>query len=360
MEIPLATVQSTNRQLFQSQPLTIAVFGGTAGIGESTVRAIARTCAESNGKGVRVYIVGRNKVAGERIASECLAMCPEPRGWFKFVQVADLALMRDVDSACATIVKTEESCCEAQYGSSIGKEKAKVDFLVTTQGVLSLDTARNPTSEGLPFQLSLMYYSRIRCIWQLLPLLQRSEIGHAVSVLNPKLAGALVPDDLGLKHHYGFKYGASHVVWMKTMMFEQLANRYNISCIHNYPGIVMTNMADTGGLPLWAKWLWKYFFAIVLSPWQTKLEECGDRHLFFASSRFKRRTDERKKETEDIEVANASDGVVGGGAYRIGSRGEEMKNLKNYEEVKAQIYDKVWEHTKKAFETIEKGGVFDG
>jgi NAD(P)-dependent dehydrogenase (short-subunit alcohol dehydrogenase family) len=127
-------VRACNSKLV-TQPFVGVFVGGTAGIGEASVRALAETYAD-HGKSLRVYIVGRNKAAAEKIVSECLEVCPA--GDFRFVQAIDLALIKEVDRVCSEITKAERETAG---------EKAKVDLLVTTQGYLSFESRR-----GMPWK----------------------------------------------------------------------------------------------------------------------------------------------------------------------------------------------------------------
>jgi NAD(P)-dependent dehydrogenase (short-subunit alcohol dehydrogenase family) len=125
--IPLDVVRASNAELVQRQPLVAVFVGGTSGIGEYSVLALARTHGTS-GKGLRLYIVGRNEKAAERTIAECRQICPA--GHFEFVKANDLALLKDVDDVCARLIKIEE---EVSGGT------AKIDILVMTQAYLSLE-----------------------------------------------------------------------------------------------------------------------------------------------------------------------------------------------------------------------------
>jgi len=124
--IPLDTVRATNAEFVKRQPLVAVFVGGTSGIGEYSVLALARTHGTS-GKGLRVYIVGRNERAAERTFEECRRVCPS--GNFEFVKANDLALMKDVDDVCARLIKAEETA----------SGKAKIDILVMTQAYLAFE-----------------------------------------------------------------------------------------------------------------------------------------------------------------------------------------------------------------------------
>ena len=110
-----------NRALVSNQPLVAVFIGGTSGIGEYTACAL--------GKGLRLYIVGRNERSAKRIIRECQRVCSG--GHFQFVAVQDLTLLKEVDRVCADIIKTEKTNAAAKL---IGGESARIDMLFMTQG----------------------------------------------------------------------------------------------------------------------------------------------------------------------------------------------------------------------------------
>ena len=127
--VQMDVVRASNSSLVKSHPLVAVFVGGTSGIGEYTIKALAATHAKQ-GQGLRLYIVGRNADAAEKTISDCTRVCPE--GDFRFVKAGDLALLKDVDSVCAEIVRMEE-------GSAKGGA-ARVDLLLLTQAYFSFDS----------------------------------------------------------------------------------------------------------------------------------------------------------------------------------------------------------------------------
>jgi hypothetical protein len=71
-----------------------------------------------------VYLVGRKKAAFDRIVSDCACICPS--GQFHFIQATDLALLEEVDKACAEITAAEQR--------NAAGEPARVDLLCMSQG----------------------------------------------------------------------------------------------------------------------------------------------------------------------------------------------------------------------------------
>ena len=131
--VSLDVVRSCNAALVKTQPLVAVFVGSTAGIGEYSVRALATTHA-NNGKGLRLYIVGRNEDAAKAIISDCSKACPT--GQFRFVRAKDLSLLNDVDRVCTEIVEAEEAEAKASGATE------RVDFLAMTQGCLVFDGRR--------------------------------------------------------------------------------------------------------------------------------------------------------------------------------------------------------------------------
>ena len=131
--VHLDVVRSCNSSIVKAQPLVGVFFGGTSGIGESAVRALA-TAHGTSGKGLRVYIIGRNKAAGEKTVSDCLQACPTGR--FRFIRTDDLSLLGEVDRVCTELIKAEE---EEARGAG---QTARVDFLVMSHAYLAFEARR--------------------------------------------------------------------------------------------------------------------------------------------------------------------------------------------------------------------------
>lgn len=127
--VSLDIVRKTNAALVKRQSLVAVFIGGTAGIGEFGALGLAKTHG-NEGRGLRVYIVGRNQSAAERIIATCIQLCPN--GQFTFVAAENLALLKDVDRVCANI-----SARERDEAARSGQEP-RIDFLVMTQGALNL------------------------------------------------------------------------------------------------------------------------------------------------------------------------------------------------------------------------------
>jgi hypothetical protein len=104
--VQLSTVRACNADLVKNHHITAVFVGGTSGIGEYTMRALASTVGTS-GSGLRAYIVGRNQKAADTIIADCRKVCPT--GDFRFVKAKDLSLIQDVDRVCQDITSMEEA-----------------------------------------------------------------------------------------------------------------------------------------------------------------------------------------------------------------------------------------------------------
>jgi len=99
--------------------------GATSGIGEYTAKAFVK-----NALSPRVYIVGRNQAAAERIITECKELNKD--GKVEFLK-ADVTELGEVDRVCEEIKKKEKH----------------VNLIVQTQGNLTLrgrDGTMHPVS----------------------------------------------------------------------------------------------------------------------------------------------------------------------------------------------------------------------
>jgi hypothetical protein len=219
--------------------------------------------------------------------------------------------------------------------------------------------------------MSLLYYSRIRFITQLLPLLLASPTtAHLISVFGPGRDEKLYPEDLSLRDptKYGFMSSGSHAAYFKTFFFEHLAAEHpgKLSLSHYFPGLVLGPHFFDDHLP---KWL-QFFSQYVLKPLDrlglvtVRPEECGQRVVFLASGRYPAKVEKGPGATtsaDGLAVAVSSDGVVGGGAYRSNWNNEDLPTKKHYKKIREDgMAKKSYEHTLEVFKEIDAGRVFKG
>ncbi|KAI1211904.1 NAD(P)-binding protein [Annulohypoxylon truncatum] len=362
--VKLDVVRSANAALADgTKPFVAVVAGGTAGIGEATVRALAATFAgRGSGDGdrgfLRVYIVGRNREAAHKIIAECETACPG--GVFRFYK-GDLSLLKEVDRVCAEIIGIEQREADAKAAP------AKIDFLVCCQGVLSLTVEES--NEGLDKYFSLYYYSRMRLVERFLPLLIASPNGgHVVSVFNSSIQSSLVLDDLTLRNprNQTLRTRFAHFVGMTNIFMEELARRNSgrLALCHYHPGFVPTNILNSSNLPWYLKFLVNYIVTPLSWPFWVPFEECGQRILFMASpARFPalefKGTEAAAGKVKGVEIATGIDGKFGGGAYLVTKDDDTFGKEKKYDELRANgTAEKIYQHTMTVFAEIEASGVY--
>lgn len=176
------------------------------------------------------------------------------------------------------------------------------------------------TAEGLVFAAALAYYSRIRFIENLLPLLREaSSLRRVVNVLAGTKEGTIDTNNWATIRR-------GHVVSMMTLSLETFAKTApEVSFIHSYPGFVKTNLIRGGEGALVAT-MGLVFSA--LEPFFTvPNEECGERHAFLATSaRYPPGSDAHANAGvplgNGVAAAKGTDGKFGSGVYSVDSQGE--------------------------------------
>ena len=218
------------------------------------------------------------------------------------------------------------------------------------------------TTEGLDRTMSLIYYSRIRFIVKLMPLLQAApNSASVISVYAAGLEGKLFDGDLSLRDskHYGQINVRSHNTYMTTMAFEHLAKEHpKLSLVHTFPGIVITPSYSDSSFPLWFKIIWHIMGPLVRRFQAIPPEASGSRHLFLGTTRFSSALNSKSKGNVSL-YAEGTDGVRGTGAYAVGSDSEVVVGKAKYGRLRAEGFkNKVWDHTTVAFNNIETGRTF--
>ena len=220
-----------------------------------------------------------------------------------------------------------------------------------------------------------MYYSRLRFVDRLLPLLDAAAVtpSSAPATVVSIYAGGmedvkknLYLDDLALRdpNHYSYMPMRNHILHMKTMVFETLAERHpGVAFIHLYPGVVVTPGFDKNPMPLWFRATWKIVAPLAKIVF-LKSDEVGERMMsFITSERFVGSVwaGQEKVNGGSVASAKATTGRVGGGAYAAKYTGEEYGTTDHYNELRAKGFqNKAWEHLMMAFKEIGDGRAFKG
>ncbi|ROW00363.1 hypothetical protein VMCG_07240 [Cytospora schulzeri] len=250
----------------------VCVFaGGTAGIGAATLERLATMLQSST-----FYILGRNPPRHVACLEQLRASSPSNN--FVFIE-ALVSLISDIDSACSQIRSAEK----------------RVDFLCMSPGGMPFAGAKY-TPEGLEQCFAVSYYSRLRLVSNLLPLLHQSRQPHVLSILNGTKETKIDEDDINLDKKWGIRALVNHTTLLTSLAFDYLAEhdaQKHIVFLHATPGFVNTNTPRTAehlpskkdGLLWWA------FLSVmqIVSGWVIRyfgmnIRESGERHAFHLTS----------------------------------------------------------------------------
>ncbi|SPO03700.1 uncharacterized protein DNG_06383 [Cephalotrichum gorgonifer] len=339
--VKFEAIQAHNATLKSLAPGLVAAFvGGTSGISLSTALALAR-----HTNAPKIYLIGRSQSAADEAIASMQKINPSAQP--TFIQ-ADVSLLKNVDTVCEEIA---------------AKEKA-LNLLFMTPGV-GPQGSRIETAEGLDRKVGLHYYTRMRFINKLLPLLtaaaedttrdEKSRLSRVVSVLDPHGplrtpfgSAALDYADLSLKNTWSVSRCATHATAMTDFYFEGLASKHpRTSFVHSYPSAVATGIMRD--MP---------FSKVILklsSPFLVPLEESGERHLYLATHpSFAPRVEAARA---GVDAAVGSDGVKGSGSYWANWDDNVFAPKKKLEETRGTgAVEKVTQHTEEVFKRICEEG----
>lgn len=162
----------------------MVVTGGTAGIGQAMVEALAH---HLKGR-LHVVIIGRNRAAGEKVIAG-LPTAPESK---YEVMVCDVTIMKNIHALTAELLT----------------RLPKINFLVHSAGFVRFRGGRQETEDGIDDMMAIRYYNRFALTKDLLPLLRnaaaKGEGTNVLCVLSAGLSPEVDLEDLGLKKTYSF------------------------------------------------------------------------------------------------------------------------------------------------------------
>ncbi|KAK5119848.1 hypothetical protein LTR85_007174 [Meristemomyces frigidus] len=332
--VTIDAVRSANAKGKTLEGLVAVFIGGTGGIGEATSKEFFKRTPKP-----KAYIVGRSEEKGNQIVNELKEI--NPQGEAIFVQ-KDISLLRNVDEVCDDLKKREE----------------KIHCLFLTAGYMTL-RGRNETVEGIDRKMSVNYYSRVRCVLNMMPALKAAsdagELSRVITVLAAGSEGDVRQDDLDLKHDFTLHACLAHCVVMTDFAIEVLAEQYpGTAFSHSYPGTVKTGIANqlSGPVRLAVKVLYA-----VMTPWILDVKESGERHYFQMTNKCYPSANGGVgiEMPEGVSVMRGSNGKVGSGAYLLDWDGKSTGDetiLKKYRD--QGMAQKVWEHTTQIFQQAER------
>lgn len=201
------------------------------------------------------------------------------------------------------------------------------------------------TKEGLDRCFALSYYSRIRLVTNLLPLLRQSPRPRVLSVLNGGREKPMLDEDIGLEKpkNFGARAAMNHTTTMMTLALEYLSkSEKQITFMHAFPGLVATDNFSRLTAPKSFGLLGKLFVAFISRFVNTlqrllgmSVADCGARQAFLLTN----------------------DEFGPGQVWRIDEKSESVTApgvLEQYRERGWQ--EKVWEYTVGVFEKILTAG----
>lgn len=156
------------------------------------------------------------------------------------------------------------------------------------------------TEEGLETCFALSYYSRLRIVSNLLPLLNhvrnQGSPARVLSILNGTKETTIDENDINLDKNWSIRGVVNHTTLLTSLAFDHLAdqNPGRVVFLHATPGFVNTNTPrtkehlpsrDKVGILQWAL----HSFLQIVSGWVIRyfgmnINESGERHAFHLTS----------------------------------------------------------------------------
>ncbi|KAK6074799.1 short-chain dehydrogenase reductase [Seiridium cupressi] len=244
-----------------------------------------------------------------------------PEGTYKLI-AADVSLVSEIDKVVKAVVNKE----------------TKIDFLVMSAGFMAFEGRKDPR-EGLDPSMSTRYYSRLRAVEQLLPLLNSTAVAspRIVSVLAGGREGPINESDLDLRDrtNWSFWNASVHSATMGTLALERIARENpRLSIVHWFPGPVTTpglERAQKHGMNI---------------PDPMSQEESGARALFLATSDRYTVQKGLVAVPEGVEMAEKTRG----GIFLVDPLGEMIDNEVVLTDMRERgVGEAVWNFTQKVF-----------
>ncbi|KAI3331806.1 hypothetical protein HD806DRAFT_478368 [Xylariaceae sp. AK1471] len=263
-------IQSNQR--FSSEHLNdeqiVGVFAGaTSGIGARTLERMTTMF-----RAPTFYVLGRSSIhfATQRKTIESL----NPDCNIIYIET-DVSLISGIDSACQQIKAAEK----------------RVDYLYMSMGGLPLAGAQY-TSEGLETCFAISYFSRMRLLFNLLPLLNQSPRPRVLSVLNGGMEKRVVENDMGLEKSWTVGNLVNHTTLFTSLTFDGVAAQNpELTLIHNAPGLVESDNLRRIRLPADAPFMrrvWvsvaKFLISVIRYFIGMPPKEAGERQTYHLTS----------------------------------------------------------------------------
>jgi NAD(P)-dependent dehydrogenase (short-subunit alcohol dehydrogenase family) len=270
----------------------VCVFAGaTAGIGSATLKEMIGLLQFST-----FYVLGRDPWRYKDTLNELKRLGPTNSIVFVEIQIS---LISGIDDACKQISAAADKVdiiCESPGGMPF-QGAVCMHYLIYMRLLENRSaplTRSTDTDEGLEACFAVSYYSRLRLISNLLPLLQRSSHPRVLSILNGTKEKKINEEDIGLEKNWGIVAVVNHTTLCTSLAFNYLAannSERHITFLHATPGFVHTDTPRTtypskaDGIVWWvfvstlqvvSSWIIRYF--------GMALKESGERHAYNLTS----------------------------------------------------------------------------
>jgi hypothetical protein len=208
--------------------------------------------------------------------------------------------------------------------------------------------------------MALSIYGRNRFIQNLLSLLSQAQsLRRVITVFAGTKEGPVDPNDFQ-GSNVPLRKARGHATAIATFSLEALAKKApNVSFIHDYPGLVKTNLVRGGeGAMMAVADVFLKLFGLLLLNDMTK--QCGERHTFLATSaKYPPSLIEDGVVgvplEDETKVANGTDGKSGSGVYSVDeyceSGGPEVVKLLSGMREEGMVA-RIWGHMEQEFERI--------
>jgi NAD(P)-dependent dehydrogenase (short-subunit alcohol dehydrogenase family) len=335
--VKYAQILSSNSSFFSTKATTnlTAVFvGATNGIGLGALRAFAK---HTSGTSPTIYIVGRSQKNLDALIASLSVL--NSSATLISILANDLTLIKDAQKAADQIYELAKT--------------ESIDLLIMTPGYISLNYDEN--GEGLDRVQTIRYYSRMRFLLTLAPLLRRSPSPRVVTVLGGGGESKLWPEDWSLKDHYNIPNAGGAAVSMMTLFLEEFVKEpgnEKICAVHIAPGLVGGTTLTFAGFPGWAQPLVNWIVLPFINLLGMKIDEAGERVLYAATSA---KFPGPKAEVVQTDVEKGSDGKPGSGVYLVRGNSEVVPGnqvLMGFREEK--MGERVWGHTLDKFAEVQR------
>lgn len=315
--VSLQTVQQSNAGVVSLPKGLVALFmGATSGIGQSALQHFAQHAPSPH-----IYSVARPSAAASHESFLSTLRQSSPTGSYSLIQ-ADVSLISEID----------------RIVNAIKENETKIDILFMSAGFMAFE-GRRDTREGLDPSMTTRYYSRVRLVQQLLPLLNNAEATspRIVSVLAGGLEGPINESDLDLRNpnNWSFWSASVHSGTMGTLALEKLARENpRLSIVHWFPGSV-----STPGLARAKRFG-------MSPPNPTSQDEAGQRAVFLATNDRYAVGGGLVPVPKGLSAARRS----GGGIFLVDPQGESANNERLLAGLRQRgVHEVVWGFTEKVF-----------